>query len=245
MEIGVPNSFIPHDATTPDAPHYERSGGLAELLFLVALVLLIVSIALCAGTYIYMKYLQSESTQKQAQIKAAQAAFDPQLIEQLTRLDNRMTSADTILGTHIAPSAFFAALDSTTLTTVSFQSLTFDATNPSAMTLDMSGIAHDVNSIALQADLFSKSGIITNPIFAGIDQQADGVHFTVKASVNPSALSYESLVTGQTPAGVTPLPSSSAVSSSSTAPSTSAPASAFNGAGSGSAQGSASSSATQ
>jgi hypothetical protein len=227
MEIGVPNSFIPHDATTPDVPHYEKSGGLSELLFLVAVVLVIASIALAAGTYIYLKYLESESTQKQAQIQQAQAAFDPALIQQLTRLDHRMISADTILGSHIAPSAFFAALDSTTLTTISFQNLTFDATNPSNITLQMSGVARDVNSIALQADLFSKSGIITNPIFAGIDQQADGVHFTVAASVNPAALNYQTLVTGQTPSGVNQLPSTSASSTApSAAPSTPSP---FNG----------------
>jgi hypothetical protein len=224
MEIGVSNSFIPHDATTPDAPHYERSGGLAELFFLIALVFLIASIALGSGTYIYMKYLESESSQKQAQIKQAQAAFQPALIQQLTRLDNRMTSASSILNAHIAPSAFFAALDLTTLTTVSFQSLTFDGTNASNMTVQMSGLARDVNSIALQADLFSKSGIITNPIFAGIDQQADGVHFTVNASVNPAALNYQSLISGQTPSGVNPLPASSIASS------TPAATSAFNGA---------------
>ena len=207
MEIGVPNSFIPHDATTPSEPRrYDSGGGITDLLTLVAIVLFFASAALAAGTFLYQQYLTSQSTQKQAQIQQAQAAFDPTLIQQLTRLDERMNSASTILGSHIAPSAFFAALNATTLATVSFQDLTFDATNPQDITLKMSGIARDVNSIALQADLFSKGGVITDPIFSGIDQQADGVHFDVTATVNPAALNYESLVSGTPAAGVNQIP---------------------------------------
>ena len=224
MEIGVPTSFIPHDATTPTQERrYDSGGGMTDLLSLLAVVLFIASAALAAGTFLYQQYLDNESTSKQNQIKAAQAAFDPSLIQQLTRLDERMNSASAILGAHVAPSAFFAALDETTLTTVSFQDLNFSATDPQGMTLKMTGVARDVNSIALQADLFSKSGVITNPIFSGIDQQADGVHFDVAALVNPSALNYETLLGGQSPTGVNQLPASS------TSTQAAAPSSPFNG----------------
>ena len=80
------------------------------------------------------------------------------------------------------------------------------------MTLKMSGVAHDVNSVALQADIFGKSGVITNAIFSGINQQSDGVHFEVSALINPSAINYEGLVTGQPAAGVNQLPASTASS---------------------------------
>jgi hypothetical protein len=220
MEIGVPNSFIPHDATTPnnEPRRYDSGGGLSDLIALVALVLFFASGALAAGTFLYQQYLNGESASKQAQIQQAQAAFNPALIQQLTRLDERMNSASTILGAHIAPSAFFGALNATTLTTVSFQNLQFDGTDPHSMTLKMNGVARDVNSIALQADLFSKGGVITDPIFSGIDQQADGVHFNVTATVNPAALDYVTLVTGGTAAGVNQLPASSSTSPAAGAP---------------------------
>ena len=111
MEIGVPNSFIPHDATTPvEQRHYDSSGGLTDLLTLLSLVLFVASAALAAGSFLYQQYVDGESASKQAQIKAAQAAFDPALVQQLTRLDHRMSSASALLGAHIAPSAFFGAL---------------------------------------------------------------------------------------------------------------------------------------
>jgi hypothetical protein len=46
----------------------------------------------------------------------------------------------------------------------------------------------------LQAEIFSKNGIIKNPIFSGINRQTDGVHFSVTADITPTALSYSQIV---------------------------------------------------
>jgi len=224
MEIGVPTSFIPHDATTPTASHHYDSGnGLTDLFTLLAIVIFIASSVLAVGWFLYLQYMNNLSTQDQNEIKAAQAAFDPSLILQLTRLDERLNSAGVLLSGHIAPSAFFAALDQMTLTTVSFQSLTFNASDPKGISLQMSGIARDINSVALQADLFGKSGIITDAIFSGIDQQTDGVHFSVTGYVNPSSINYVTVVTGQAPAGVNQLPVSSSTAPSASGAAASSP----------------------
>jgi hypothetical protein len=214
MEIGVPNSFIPHDATTPTDSRRVGGGGLVDLILLISIVLFVASCVLAAGSFLYQQYLNNQSTQEQNEIKAAQAAFDPSLIQQLTRLDTRMNAASTLLAAHIAPSAFFAALNQMTLSTVSFQNLSFNAGDPKGMSLSMTGVARDINSVALQADLFGKSGIINDAIFSGIDQQVDGVHFSVTGQLNPASIDYSTLVTGQAAAGVNQLPASS-----STAPS--------------------------
>ena len=218
MEVGVPTSFIPHDATTPLAPHhYEQTGGLGELVTLIAIVTFVASGALAVGTYLYLQLLNQQSTQKQQQIKIVQDSLDTGLIKQITTLDKRMNSAESLLGAHIAPSAFFSVLNQTTLTTVSFQSLSFDASDPKGISVKMAGIARDINSVALQADLFGKGGVITDAIFSGIDQQADGVHFAVAGYVNPAGVNYVTLATGQTAAGVNPLPASSAAAGATSA----------------------------
>jgi len=195
MESGIQSSFIPKDAgKVSGAPRLERSGGLSDLLLLISIVLLVASCALAGAVFLYGKYLETTATNDSAQLKSAQAAFDPTLISQITRLDDRMRAADTILSTHTAPTALFAALEQSTLTTISFSSLDLEASDPTKITLQMSGIAHTVNSIALEADVLSKDGVITNPIFSGISQQADGVHFDLSALVNPSTINYVSLV---------------------------------------------------
>jgi hypothetical protein len=177
-------------------PRRAESGGLAEVIFLVSIVLLVASAALAGAVFLYGQYVQSSSTSKVDQLQRAKAAFDPALIQELTRLDDRMRAADTILATHVAPTAFFDALQQTTLSTVAFQSLSFLATDPQHMTIKLSGIAQGVNSIALEGDLFSKSGVIANPIFSDISRQSDGVHFSLAATVNPAAINYVQLLSG-------------------------------------------------
>jgi hypothetical protein len=195
MEPGMQSSFIPHDAASATPLPRDRSGGgLVEVGLLISIVLLVASGALAAAVFLYGQYAQTSGASKLDQLQRAEAAFEPSLIQQLTRLDDRMQASETILNAHLAPLAFFDALQQTTLTTVSFQTLDFEAPDPQHMTIKMSGVGEEVNSIALQADLFSKSGVITNPIFSDISRQTDGVHFTLTAAVNPTAINYVQLL---------------------------------------------------
>ncbi len=192
MAEGTPGAFIPHD-TVAAVRSVKRAGGLNDLLLLSGIVLFVASAALAVAVFLYQQFLNTESASKLAQLQRAKAAFEPSLIEQLTRLDDRMHAADGLLSAHIAPSAFFRALEQATLTTVSFQTLDLEAADARHITVKMQGIAQSVNSIALQADLFSKNGVITSPIFSGIARQPDGVHFDLSAIVNPNTISYLSL----------------------------------------------------
>ena len=191
METGIQNSFIPHDVSESALQARER--GLMDLVVLVSIVLLIASIALAAGVFLYEQYLDTSAKSKVNQLKIAKAQFDSALIQEFSRLDDRMQNADAILGSHIAPSVFFHMLEANTLTTVSFRSLDFQASSEEGMAVKMRGIAKSVNSIALQADFFSRVGIITSPIFSNIDRQLDGAHFVFSAIVNPSAIRYAQL----------------------------------------------------
>lgn len=234
-ESGTPGSFIPHD-TAVVAPR-QRGGALNDLLLLCGIVLLVASGALAVGVFLYAQFLQTQSVSKVSQLQRAEAAFEPSLIEQITRLDDRMHAADTILGGHIAPTAFFQALNQATLQTVSFQALDLEAPDAEHVSLKMQGVAQSVNSIALQAELFSKNGVIASPIFSNIARESDGVHFDLAAVINPAALNYESFVTsaaggnavGQqqaAPAATTPAPTTPDAPASpfGTAPATDTPA---------------------
>lgn len=208
METGVQNTFIPHDVSQPAPTSRIRQSSLMDLVMLVAIVLLVASLALAAGVFLYERYLDTSSQSKVAQLKTAKQQFDSSLIQEFSRLDDRMRDADTVLSNHIAPSVFFHMLEANTLSTVSFRSLDFEASSEGGMTVKMEGIARSVNSIALQADFFSKVGIITSPIFSNIDRQADGVHFSFTATVHPSAIRYAQAAAAAGATGATaPVPS--------------------------------------
>ena len=230
METGVQNTFIPHDVSHPAERGRQREGTLMDLVALVSIVLLVASVALAAGVFLYEQYLDTSNKSKINQLKIAKAQFDSTLIQEFSRLDDRMREADTVLGNHIAPSVFFHMLEANTLSTVSFRSLDFQASSDEGMAVKMQGIAQSVNSVALQADFFSKVGIITSPIFSNIDRQQDGVHFSFSALVNPAAIRYTQLVmaaenaagnAAPAPSAPTPsTPSESAAPSAAPAPST-------------------------
>lgn len=198
METGIQSSFIPKEAgTISAAPRPISSGaGLPELLILASVILLIASGALAGGVFLYQQFLQGQETSKAAQLKRAEGSFEPALIQQLIRLDDRMHTADMLLNGHLAPSVFFNSLDEATLQTISFNGLTLDASDSRHISIKMSGVARSINSIALQADLFGKNSVIYDPIFSGIDHQPDGVHFGLTALVNVGAVNYVQMING-------------------------------------------------
>ena len=190
METGIKSSFIPRDAAAPTAVRTVRGPGFSDLLILIAIVLLVASVALAIGVFLYVQFLQTSSKSKLDQLERAKEAFEPSLIQELTRLDDRMRAADQVLSAHLAPSVFFHLLEGLTLQTVAFSDLDFQAIDPQNMRVKMRGVAQSVNSIALQAAYLSKSGAVTSPIFSNIDREPTGVNFDLSAIINPTGLYY-------------------------------------------------------
>lgn len=193
METGIKSSFIPQDATVPRTVRAPGRTGLADLLVLISIVFLVASLALAVGVFLYLQYLDTSRASKLDQLEIARNQFEPNLIQTLTQLDDRMQVASVILKEHIAPSIFFQLLGRLTLQTVAFSNLTFQGGDSQNMTIAMDGVARSVNSIALQADNLSKSGVITNPLFSNIDRRIDGVHFNLTATINPTSLNYSQI----------------------------------------------------
>jgi len=208
METNIHSSFIPQDTLIPEAPRTSSRKGAFDLFILIGIVLFVASATLAVGVFLYVQYLQTSGASKIEQLERAKAAFEPALINELTRLDDRMRAADEILGRHIAPTELFRVLEQLTLQTVAFSNFDFEA-QPERMTLVMQGIAGSVNAIALQADLLSRSGIISNPIFSNINRQVGGVRFDFSAEIHSDALLFreENPVSEQMPAEQTLTPS--------------------------------------
>lgn len=190
MESPINTSFIPANVGNTKSVRGVSMPAGGDMFVVISIVLLVASVALAAGVFLYQGYLQTATKTKSDALERAKAAFEPSLIAQLTRLDERMISGEKLLEAHIAPTVILRALELATLQSVAFDSLSFSGAEKTKMTLRMQGVAKSVNAIALQADLFGKSGVITSPIFSNITRQQDGIHFDVSAVVNPSSITY-------------------------------------------------------
>jgi Tfp pilus assembly protein PilN len=204
MELGSNASFIPADQGVSTPRYSSDSSNIQSLLFLGSLALLVISGLISGAVFMYDGYLASDLAGKKASLKRAQQSLQPALIEEVARVDARIHSAQELVSRHFAPSALFEVLEEVTLQTVYFKSLDFRLTDATTNTLQLKGTAKSVNSIALQSDLFGKSALILNPVFANINRDALGVQFDINASINTSAALYRSRVNATAPAE--PLP---------------------------------------
>lgn len=198
METGIKSSFIPQSPVMGSSQQRHRRGSNFDFFVLIGLVLFVASATLAAGVFLYVQFLESSNASKLDQLNRAKEAFEPALIQELTRLDDRMRAADEVLSGHIAPTALFGLLEQLTLQTVAFSSFDYTTSND-ATTISMQGLAESVNSIALQADLLSRSGTIVNPIFSDINRQIGGVRFNFTADIRTQALNYRSLTGAPNP----------------------------------------------
>ncbi len=207
METGIKSSFIPTTPLAP-APLQRRTGGGAGFLLILGLVIFVASVTLAVGVFLYAQYLDNAVNSKLDQLERAKDAFEPSLINELTRLDDRMREGDKVLASHLAPTALFLLLEKLTLQTVSFSSFSFDASDAANINVSMNGLAASVNSVALQADLLSQTGFITNPLFSNINREAAGIKFDFTATIDTASLQYRTLLApppqAQVPAEVPP-----------------------------------------
>lgn len=197
----------------PKRPLVETRRGSSGLIFSLALLLFIASIAAAGAVFAYQGYLNSAITAKDESLKRAEGAFDPDAIETLVRTDRRIEEVQKLLGGHTAPSAVFALLGELTLSSVRFNTFGFTRNEDGTASITLMGIADSFSSVALQSDQFGASKHLSDVVFSEITiNSAGSVSFTVDAVVSAATLSYtrqlrEPLVlpqpTTQTPSAAT------------------------------------------
>jgi hypothetical protein len=190
MDERVTTSFIPKASL--ETPGLRRpKGNPAALANIIAGTLLILAILVAGGLYFFKGYTQSSIVSKQDSLARSREAFEPDTIKELFRLDSRIETGKALLGEHMAVSGLFDELERLTLGSVKYSDFNYSVVAPGQILLTMHGIAGSYNAVALQSDAFSKSTIITDPIFSDVNVDSDGfVTFNLNAAVNASRMLY-------------------------------------------------------
>ncbi len=184
-------SFIPKNPIVSDTPSAYRRQSI-NILTLVSIIIFIFSATIGAGAFVYEKYLKSSLIQKQADLEKARASFDPVLIQEIRRLDNRIEHSKEILSRHAAFSAFFETLELSTLQNIQFKSFNLNTVpGDDGVKIDLQGVARNYASVALQSDSFNKTVGIKNPVFSDLNLDQSGmVTFSISAFLDSSAFKY-------------------------------------------------------
>ena len=200
MEPKFKTSFIPKQALTDQtektsAP-VSRPRKSRSMASVFSFIVLVGAIALSVAVFAYNQYLEQSIAQKSEMLQRAREAFQPALIRELERLDQRIESAEQLLADHTAPSGLFTLLEATTLKSVRFNNLSFRVEGQNvAITLE--GAALNFDAVALQSDVFGSNRFIKDPIVSGLDVSTDNlITFNVDATVDSRFLSYTNLLNG-------------------------------------------------
>ncbi len=194
MDPLVRTSFIPKKPVVQanSAVH----GGGVGIFFFIALIIFLGSVLLAGGAFAYERYLGQSIKSKSESLSRARAAFEPATIQDLMRLNDRLTEASTILDAHRAPSAIFGLLSATTLTTVAFDKFDLTSGADGKGILALHGKAGTFSDVALQSDAFNKEHSFKDVLFTGftVSKDGGGVEFLVNTTVDPSLINYRSVL---------------------------------------------------
>ncbi len=179
-------SFIPKQSLAAAS-----RGNSLGLFFLLALLIFIMSLVGAGAASAYTYVLNSQIAEKDVQLQKDEGAFNAGTIQDLVRLDQRLTQARTLLQKHVSPSALLFFLSTITLERVQLTSFEFNLASNGGATVSLNGVADSFSGVALQSDQFGASKVLKNVIFSGISVNESGkVTFSVNTTVDPTLILY-------------------------------------------------------
>lgn len=184
----IPTSFVPHQNAVP-----RRFGaaGLTGAFGLFSYAVLGIVFLLALGVFFYGRILAADKSSKDKALLAAEKAIDSKTIENFVRLRNRLTSSETLLGGHVAFSAFFSSLEKVLPATVRFTTLRLSLDSASASKMEGAGVAKSFNALAAASAAFAADGRIKDAIFSNININRDGsVSFALAATLDPKIIAF-------------------------------------------------------
>lgn len=201
MEPKFQSSFIPKGplASTTAGPNLARRPSERTILGLFGLIFFITSALGAAGVFGYKYYLKGSIESMQAELESVRAALDSGEIQELTRLHNRIVSTKEILAQHVVLTPFFEFLEISAPRHIRFSDFRY-AVGIDGIELTMRGESRGYGALALQSDIFNKSGFFKNPIFSDLSLNSQGdVMFSFRGVLDPSLVSYTRVIEETTP----------------------------------------------
>lgn len=172
MPQKVPTSFVPKQPVrTVRRP---QAQGPLSIFAVAALVLIGASIVLAGLVFGYELYLKQNKEAKTGELKVLQDSVDPQAVEDLARLSQRLVISRELLASHVAVSSIFSMLERDTVQDVSFDDFQLQTAPSGDVEVTMEGTAQSFNALAYQSVVFRNNPFLRNQIFEDITVTDDG-----------------------------------------------------------------------
>lgn len=172
MPQRVPTSFVPKQPVrTVRRPQAEGPLNIFAVAALALLGAAIVLAGIVFGFEVYLKQIKDSKTQD---LKVVQDSVDPQAVEELARLSQRLVVAQELLDNHIAVSTIFGMFERDTVKNISFDDFELQTAPSGDVEIKMKGVATTFNALAYQAVVFRENPFLRNQLFGDITVTDDG-----------------------------------------------------------------------
>lgn len=189
MENSFQTSFIPKKPITSGPLNKEPR----NFFSLIAIFLLVFSIAVSGGLFLYKAYLVKQQKTLSESLVKTRDSFEKDTISELELFDRRTESAKKILSNHVVLSPVFSVLGEITIPSIQYTN--FEIRNGiDGFAVNIEGLASDYKSIALQSDVFNstKGNSFKNVLFSNlVKDKNNNISFNLKFNVKPGLISFE------------------------------------------------------
>ena len=192
METSFKTSFIPKKPIA-QAPVSTAASHSTSLFTLISVFILILSVVMTGGVYLYKGYLDKEKQSLADSLLKSRDRFDKDTIEELELFDKREKASRQVLDNHIVLTPLFSLLGNLTIPSIQYTKFEHRTTEK-GFSVSINGVARDYKSIAIQADTFNsaKGRFFKNVVFSNLNRdKGNNVLFDLNFDVDPGLLSYD------------------------------------------------------
>lgn len=219
MEPKFQSSFIPRGPISTSANSLSMPVRRSErsFFFLFSSGLFILSLIFAVGVFGYKYFLNYRITQMKSELEEARAALEPETVNELIKLNDRLLSTESLIKRHKVILPLFDFFQSATPKTVRYTNLNFNST-PQGIIINLEGQARSYAALSVAADVLNKAeNYLQDPVFSNLMLDDKGnVLFTARAVVVPEILSYDRFVSQMPKPTSTPLTTASSTPSTAT-----------------------------
>ncbi len=206
------SSFIPRQNQSA-VPTRIRKRRTFSVFSFISTTLLLGSLILSAGAYLYKTQVDGQLEKVKAELAAQKDLFNDSAIHEVQIFDRKIRAAKHLLQSHIAPSKIFTALEKTAMDRIQYMTLDFTYDPGFEAEITVTGGTEEFKTVALQALAFGKAehdetGLFKNALFSeigtaetsvptsGTSDNADqaknhSVNFSIVGIVAPALLLYD------------------------------------------------------
>jgi hypothetical protein len=162
------------------------------------------SLVAAGGLYFYKGYAEKQLAEANAALLSNSLPDTESQIGELSKFDNRLNMAHSLLNNHIAPSLILEQFEKITKATVQLTTFKYTYDPGFEAFLEIGGVTNDLVSVAQQKITFVKDNMFTQSVMSDIsvgskDPEADAadanaVEFNVKGSIDQSTFAYSGAV---------------------------------------------------